>query len=137
MKASTVTIHPNGLRNGWTVAFAVGVLTLCNAGARAAELDPITVSPPIVKVIGHDMRTEAPIDDVTVNARIAVDTETLRNDSGVVLLKDRVLEAAHKACDAADPFLGDGGTCVRDAVKAAQPQVVAAIAKARSDTFMQ
>jgi UrcA family protein len=122
MKASIVLIH------------LAGALTLWNVGAQAAELDPITLSPPIIQPVGRDMVTEAPIDDVTVRARIDVDTETLRNDSGVVLLRDRVLEAAHQVCDTADPFIGDDGTCVRDAVKAAQPQVDAAIANARSST---
>jgi UrcA family protein len=62
--------------------------------------------------------------------------ETLRNASGVVLLKDRVLEAAYKACNAADPLTPDDGTCVREAVKSAQPQVDAAIAHARSTSVM-
>lgn len=137
MKASTVTIHPNILRGGLSVALAVGALTLLSGGAQAAELDPITLSPPVVTPVARDMVTEVPIDDVTVRARIDVDTETLRNDSGVVLLKDRVLEAAHAACDAADPFMGDDGTCVHDAVKAAQPQVDAAIANARSAGAME
>ena len=38
-----------------------------------------------------------------LRTRIAADPETLRTDSGVVLLKDRVFEAASKACYAADP----------------------------------
>jgi UrcA family protein len=120
-----------------SVALAVGALTLCNVGAQAADLDPITLAPPIVKPIGRDLVTEVPIDDVTVNARIDVDTETLRNDSGVVLLKDRVLEAAHEVCETADPYIQDDSSCVRDAVKAAQPQVIAAIANARRESTMQ
>ena len=136
MKASTVSIHPTILRGALSVALAVGALTIFNVRAHAANLDPITLAPPIVKPVGRDMMTEAPIEDVLVKARIAVDTETLRNDSGVVLLKDRVWEAAYKACDAAGPYMQDGGTCVRDAVKAAQPQVDAAIASARSTTAM-
>lgn len=54
----------------------------------------------------------------------------------VVMLKDRVLQAAHQACEAADPYMQDDGTCVRYAVKAAQPQVDAAIANARSSSSM-
>lgn len=114
---------------------AIAVLVVSGAGAQAAELDPITVSPPVVKPEGRDMFTEVPIDDVTVKARIAVDTETLRNDSGVVLLRDRVLEAAQKACAAADrEDVEDDSTCVHDAVKAAEPQVTAAIAEARDSS---
>lgn len=120
-----------------SVALITGSLTLWNVGARAADLDPITVAPPIVQHIGRDMVTEVPIDDVTVNATIDVDTETLRNDSGVVLLKDRVLEAAQKVCYEADAFMIEDSSCVRNAVKAAQPQVDAAIANARSQTTMQ
>ena len=116
----------------YTVAFAA--LTLFNAGAYAAELDPITVSPPVTKMVGRDLFDEAPIDDVIVNARIDVDTETLRNDSGVVLLRDRVLEAAQKACETADRATPEDESCVRAAVKAAEPQVTAAIAKARSSS---
>jgi UrcA family protein len=137
MKASTMTLHPNIRRGRMSVALVIGALTLMSVGAQAAHLDPITLSPPVVKPVARDPVTEIPIDDVTVRARIDVDTETLRNDSGVVLLKDRVLEAAHEACDAADPFMGDDGTCVRDAVKAAQPQVDAAIANARSSGAME
>lgn len=137
MKTSTVLIYPNFLRNGLAAALALGALTVLNVGAHAATLDPITVSPRIVKPVGRDRVTEAPIDDVTVNATIDVDMETLRNDSGVVLLKDRVIEAAHKACDAADPYMVEDNACVRDAVKAVQPQVDAAIASARSPTSMQ
>lgn len=133
MKLSTLAIDPKILRNSLAMTLAATALTVMNAGARADDLDPITVSPPAVTTVGRDMLTEAPVDDVTVNARIAVDTETLRNDSGVVLLKDRVQEAAEKACEAADRYAeNDDDTCIHDAVKAAQPQVTAAIAKARS-----
>ena len=114
--------------------FALAALTVSSVGAQAATLDPITVSQPVVKAVGRDMFSEIPIDDVTVNAKIAVDTETLRNDSGVVLLRDRVLEAAQKACAAADRAVEDDSTCVHDAVKAAEPQVTAAIANARDSS---
>jgi len=136
MNISSVAIRPNILRSGWSLALSVGALTVFAVGAHAANLDPITLSPPIVKRVGRDMATEVPVDDVTVNAHIAVDTETLRNESGVVLLKDRVLEAAQEACYAADQYMPDDGTCVRDAVKAAQPQVDAAIAQARNSSAM-
>lgn len=132
MKVSTVSLQPNLLRSGLAVAIAIGALTVLNARAHADELDPITLSAPIVKKLRSDVLTEMPAEDITVNAHIAVDMETLRNESGVVLLKDRVIEAAYKACDAADPLVGDDGTCVHDAVKAAQPQVAAAIARARN-----
>ncbi|MDY6944679.1 MAG: hypothetical protein SXG53_03080 [Pseudomonadota bacterium] len=31
-------------------------------------------------------------------------------------------KAAYEACNAADPLVGDDGTCVHNALKAAQPQ---------------
>jgi hypothetical protein len=132
MKVSTISLQPNLLRNGLAVAIAIGALTVMNARVHADELDPITLETPIVKNIRSDVLTELPAKDITVNADIKVDMETLRNDSGVVLLKDRVLEAAYKACNAADPLIGDDGECVHNAVKAAQPQVASIIARARA-----
>ena len=132
MKVSTVSLQPNLLRSGLAAVLAIGALTVLNARVQAAELDPITLSAPIVKNVKSDVLSEIPSKDVTVNADISVDMETLRNDSGVVLLKDRVIEAAYKACNAADPLVGDDGTCVHQAVKDAQPQVAAVIARARS-----
>jgi len=131
MKVSIFSIHPHALWHGSSVAIAVGVLTVLGTCANADELDPITIAAPIVKTVGHEAGTEIPIKSVTVKAQIAADAETLRNDSGVVLLNDRVLEAARKACFAADP-LSSGNDCVQHAVKAAQPQIAAAIADARS-----
>lgn len=132
MKVSIGTLHSNLPRSALATALAIGALTVLNARVHAAELDPITLSPPIVKEVKQDATSEIPTKDVTVNAAIEVDMETLRNDSGVVLLKDRVEEAAYKACNAADPLEPDDGTCVHHAVKAAQPQVAAVIARARS-----
>ncbi len=135
MKISTVSIHPNTLRSGLSVVLAIGALAVLSAGAQADELDPITIAAPTEKTVGHESATEAPIEDVTVKAEIAADAQTLKNDSGVVLLKDRVREAAYKACNAADPLDGDDNdACVREAVKSAQAQVDEAIAQARSDS---
>ena len=76
-----------------------------------------------------DRATEPPTVDITVNAQVAVDMETLKNDSGVTLLKDRVEQAAYPACYAADPLITDDGTCVRNAVKSAAPQIDAIVAR--------
>ena len=132
MKVSTVSVHPNTLRSGLSAVLAIGAFAVLSASAQADELDPITISAPTEKTVGHESATEAPIEDTTVKAEIAADAQTLKNDSGVVLLKDRVLEAAYKACNAADPLSEDDGRCVREAVKSAQAQVDAAIAQARS-----
>jgi UrcA family protein len=130
MRVTRVSIHHPILRSSLFAVFSVGALTVLGAGARAENLDPITVDAASVQIIGRDTAIGAPIEKVTVDARIAADAETLRNPSGVVLLNDRVMEAARKACVAADPLTADDETCVRDAVKAAQPQVAAAIARA-------
>jgi UrcA family protein len=132
MNTSIVSTRFNVLRSGCALALALGALTVLNAKARADELDPITVSAPISKKIMQETATEPATVDVTVNARIDVDMETLKNESGVVLLKDRVEEAAYKACYAADPMTTDDGTCVANAMKSAKPQVAALIARARS-----
>jgi UrcA family protein len=131
MQGLITSIHS---RSRLPIALAIGALTVLGAAAHAEDLDPITVSTPSVKIIGHDEATRAPIEDVTVQARIAADPQTLRTKSGVVLLKDRVMEAARKACYAADPSTFDDGTCLHQAVKAAQPQVAAAIAQARDSS---
>ena len=134
MKDSTTSIDSNILRSGLSAVLAIGALAVLSASVHAAELDPITIFAPTEKTVGHDPATGAPIKEVGAKARIAADPETLRTDSGVVLLKDRVFEAASKACYAADPLTQDDGTCVQKAVKAAQPQVNAAIARARNNS---
>jgi UrcA family protein len=122
------------------VAFAVGAIALVSARAHAADsdqldpvqLDPITVSAPAVKIVDRDAATNAPIEQVTRTARVQADPAALRTNYGALMLNYSVLDAARKACDAADPLEDDGGTCVRDAVASAKPQVDAAIAQARS-----
>jgi UrcA family protein len=131
MKVQTRSVHRNILRSGLCVALAIGAFTALGARAHAEQLDPITLSAPEVRTLGRDS-AGIPMEETTVQARIAADAQTLRNDSGVVLLKDRVVEAARQACAAADPFTLDDGTCVHQAIKAAQPQVAAAIAHARN-----
>jgi UrcA family protein len=134
MKISTASIGSNILRNGLSVVLAIGAFALLSARVHADDLDPITISAPTVKTVGRELGTQAPIEERSVKARITPDAETLTMDSGVVLLKDRVIEAAVKACNAADPLEPDDGECVLEAVKAAQPQVRAAIAQARSNS---
>jgi UrcA family protein len=116
---------------------AVGALAVLTARVHADELDPITLSARTAKTVGHDAATDAPIQEMTVKARIAADAGTLTTDAGVVLLKDRVLEAAYEACDAADPLTQDDGKCVRDALKSAQRNVDAAVVQARSNSATQ
>jgi UrcA family protein len=105
-----------------------------SAGAQAADPDEVTISAPSVKTVAHDGATGAPIEEVSQKATISFDPVTLTTNSGVALLKDSVLETALKVCNSLTLPMADedGGTCVSDAVKSAQAQVDAAIAKART-----
>jgi UrcA family protein len=122
------------LRARLPVALALGALAFVSAGAQAADYDEITISAPNVKTIGHDDATNAPIEEYSKKATVKFDPVTLTTNSGVALLKDSVLDAALKACSSISLPLSedDDGTCVRDAVKSAQPQIDAAVMRARS-----
>ena len=134
------SIRANILGRILPVAFAAGAIALVSARAHAAEpdqlnpvqLDAITVSAPAVKVVGRDAATNAPIEQLTITARVQADPAALKTNYGALMLNYSVLDAARKACAAPDPIADDDGTCVRDAVESAKPQVEAAIAKARS-----
>ena len=134
------SIRVNILGRILPVAFAVGAIAFVSARAHAAEpdqldpvqLDPITVSAPAVKIVDRDAATGAPIEQVTITARVQADPAALRTNYGALMLNYSVLDAARKACAAADPLADDDGTCVHDAVESAKPQVDAAIARARS-----
>ncbi len=134
MKVSTPSMYPDILRRGLPVALAIGALTVLSARVQAFDLDPITISAPVVKTVGRDEATGAPEEIVTVTAVITPDALSLTTDSGVALLKEKVFEAARKACDAAGPFEWDDVNCVYEAVKSATPQVDAAVARARSSS---
>jgi UrcA family protein len=128
----------SALRTRLPEVIALGVLAFMSAGAQAADPNPdqITVSAPTVKTVGRDEATSAPLQDVTESASIQFDPVTLTTNSGVSLLKDSVVEASFKLCNSIDMSM-DGvydDQCVRDAIKSAQTQVNAAIAKARSAT---
>jgi hypothetical protein len=135
------SIRVNILGRILPVAFAVGAIALVSARAHAADsdqldpvqLDPITVSAPAEKVVDRDAATGAPIEEVTINARVQADPAALKTNYGALMLNYSVLDAARKACTEADPLEDDDGTCVHDAVEAAKPQVNAAIARARSN----
>lgn len=134
------SIRANNLGRILSVAFAVGATALVGARAHAADadqldpvqLDPITVSAPAVKIIERDAASETPTEQVTITARVQADPAALRTNYGALMLNYSVLDAARKACTAADPLTDDGGKCVHDAVEGAKPQVDAAIARARS-----
>jgi UrcA family protein len=113
------------------LAFALGAFALTANNVYAADLDKVVIEPPVVKVVGRDEATDAPIENVTVVARVIPDPETLTNDSGVALLNDNVREAARKACFEADPLTPDDGTCYRKAVASAKSQITAMVARAK------
>jgi UrcA family protein len=134
------SIRVNILGRILPVALAVGAIALVSARAHAADpdqldpvqLDPITVSAPATKIVDRDTATGATIEQVTITARVQADPAALRTNYGALMLNYSVLDAARKACTEADPLADDEGTCVRDAVESAKPQVDAAIARARS-----
>jgi UrcA family protein len=134
------SIRVNVLGRFLPVAFAVGAIALVSARAHAADadqldpvqLDSITVSAPVPKIVEHDAASGASVEQVTITARVQVDPAALRTEYGALMLNYSVLNAARQACAAADPLADDDGTCFRDAVESAKPQVDAAIARARS-----
>jgi UrcA family protein len=112
---------------------ALGLITL-GASVAVADPDPdtITISAPKTKVISHDLTSGAPVEKTTVTAHVAYELVTLTTNSGVSLLKDAVREAARKVCYDAGPGEDDGGECVERAISGAQPQIEAAIVRARN-----
>jgi len=111
----------------------VGALGLFSGRAHAADLDQITISAPSVKVVGRDYATNAPIEEVTETGQIKVDPVQLTTNSGVALLNDAVQNAAQKICDSIDPLDSDDGECVRGAIRSAQAQITAAVARAKAN----
>jgi UrcA family protein len=123
-------------RSRLPVALALGALALTSAGAQAADPDQVTISAPSVMTVGRDEATGAPIQDITQKISIKFDPVTLTTNSGVALLEDSVFQSALQVCNSIGLPMSDDddGTCVRNAVKSAQGQVDAAIARARSAT---
>jgi UrcA family protein len=116
-------------------AFTLGTIALLGSAAQAADpnkIDEITISSSRTKVLGHDSATGAPITQVMKTAKIQYNPVTLTTNSGVSLLKDSVQKAARELCNSIDPLDTDDGTCVRNAVDSAMPQVDAAVARAKA-----
>ena len=116
-------------------AFTLGAIALLGSAAQAADpnkIDEITISSSRAKVLGHDAATGAPITQVMKTAKIQYNPVTLTTNSGVSLLKDSVQKAAQELCASIDPLDTDDGTCVRNAVDSAMPQVNAAVARAKA-----
>jgi UrcA family protein len=114
----------------------VATATFALLGTTAQAADPnqvtqVTVSVPRERVVALD-KTLQPIKEVSITAHVKYNPVSLTTNSGVALFKDRVLQAARQACDAAAPGEPDDGTCVHNALRAAQPQITAAIERAPS-----
>lgn len=115
------------------LALAIGAFAVLTTNVQAAPLDQVQIDPPVVKILGRDPGTYAPIEKITVVARVIPDPDTLTTDSGVVLLNDYIHEAARKACFEANPLEFDDGTCYRKAVESAKPQVAALVARVKAE----
>jgi hypothetical protein len=110
-----------------------------SSGARAADdaqatgMEEITISAPRAKTIGRDPATGASIQVVMQSAHLKIDPLMFTTNSGIALVNDSVLDTARKICSSLDPLdSDDGGDCVRGAVKSAQAQIDAAVARAKS-----
>jgi UrcA family protein len=114
-------------------AFAILAIAALSVRAHAADLNQITVQGSNTKTIGRDYATNAPIQETTVKVAVSFDPATLTTDSGVKRLKQSVVDAARQACDSADPFTDDGGTCEREAIDSAQAQIARVVSQARSN----
>jgi len=122
------------LRRGCS-ACAGAALLLGAVGVYAAtpdELTVITVSAPQTKIVAHGPGPNTATQQVTVSARVQYDPVTLTTNSGVALLKDGVEQAAQRICRAADPQAPLDNNCVRNAIDGAQPQIEAAVKRARA-----
>ena len=106
------SIRVNTLGRILPVAFAAAAIALVSGRALAADsdqlnpvqLDPITVAAPAAKVVDRDAATGAPIEDVTITARVQADPAALKTNYGALMLNYSVLDAARKACTEADPL---------------------------------
>jgi UrcA family protein len=114
-------------------AFGVGALALFGDSARAADFEGITVASRTVKTIGRDYATGAAIEEMTETARIKVDPAALVTDSGVAHLNDEVAYTARKICYSLDPLNFDDDDCIRGAIRSAQDQIAAVVARARAN----
>ena len=130
------SLFTSNLRKSGAIAtLLVGAILLVNATAQADEpdtLNQITITSRSVKTVGHDLATGAPIKEITKTAHVQYDPVVLTMNSGVSLLKDSVQDAAVKVCASLDPLDGEDEDCVRRAVESAQPQIKAAVARARA-----
>jgi hypothetical protein len=116
----------------------MSALAVFASSAQAAEpTQEITIVGTRVEHIPYDASVRGPVQEVTVTARVPANLDVLTLNSGVALLQDSVRDAALQACLAADPNATATSDvtmdCVHQAVRHAQPQIDALVAKARSE----
>lgn len=121
-----------------TLTLALGALAvLCSVAQAAEPTQEITITGTRVESIPYDLTTHLPAQKLTVTATVPANLDVLTLNSGVALLRDSVREAAQRACMTADPTASatsDVTTdCVHEAVRGAQPQINALIARARNE----
>ena len=138
MNVSRYPTRSRLLRAGLPIAFAMSALAVFASSAQAAEpTQEITIVGSRVEHIPYGASVHGPVQEVTVTARVPANLDVLTLNSGVALLQDSVRDAALKVCLAADPdatATSDVTTdCVHQAVRHAQPQIDALVAKARSE----
>jgi hypothetical protein len=126
------------MRASLPLVVAMGALAAFSSSAQAAEpSQEITITGTRVERIPYDVTVRRAAKEVTVGASVPANLDVLTLNSGVALLQDSVRDAALKACLAADPrasATADVTTdCVHRAVREAQPQIEALVAKARSE----
>jgi len=117
---------------------AMAALAAFSGSAQAADpAQEITITGTRVERIPYDVTVRRPAQEITVGASVPANLDVLTLNSGIALLQDSVRDAALKACMAADPratATSDATTdCVHRAVRQAQPQINALVAKARSE----
>jgi UrcA family protein len=126
------------VRASLPAVLAMGALAVLSSAAQAAEpAQEITITGTRVEQIPYDVTVRRPAKEVTVGASVPANLDGLTLNSGVALLQDSVHDAALKVCLAADPratATSDATTdCVHRAVRDAQPQIDALVAKARRE----
>jgi UrcA family protein len=133
MKTSIASIDTGTLRKAALIALAFAAMTAATVRAHAEEPIQITISAPATKIVGRypDL---TPIEQVTVSAQVPFRPAALTADSGVKLLKERVLQAARHVCWATDQEADDSDEeCVLRTMRSAEVQINAAVARAKAN----
>ena len=138
MNVSTRQARRTVVRAGSAITLVLGALTvLCSVAQAAEPVQEITITGTRVEKIPYDFTTRLPAKKITVTATVPANLDVLTLNSGVALLQDSVREAAKTACMTAEPFASatsDTTTdCIHEAVRNAQPQINALIARAHSE----